>query len=459
MPIVLTLDHHAGGARQTRTLQGGTLSVGRGRGNEGVLAAPDGHLSKTHCMISLEGGRTYLTDLSTNGMFVNGAREATRRDSRLELTDGDSFRLGDYLISVATLPDAVARPSGPAMGTEPDPLGGDLLDDPFGEPSPAAARFAHPMPQAAPALRVADPFDALDEGHRHAALLDDDFFKGAEPADPWAGPSQPDNVDAPFHALAAPRTVSAPAFDELDIDALLGDTPPGETADPFAPVAPPEPVAARPAPRPATAAPAPPPADPAPSTSGGAAGLAAFLDGAGMAELRGLGDADDTLRAAGAVFRALVEGLREVLMSRSAIKNELRVEQTMMRARGNNALKFSVTPEEALAALLLPERTGYKPAIDSAREAFADVRSHEMAVMAGMQTALLSLLRRFDPAALEQRLQAGRLDAILPAARKARTWELFCLTYRELAREAEDDFQSVFGREFARAYEAQMKKL
>ena len=59
------------------------------------------------------------------------------------------------------------------------------------------------------------------------------------------------------------------------------------------------------------------------------------------------------------------------------------------------------------------------------------------------------LLRRFEPAALEQRMQAGRLDTILPAARKARTWELFCATYKEIAREAEDDFQAVFGREFA----------
>ena len=192
---------------------------------------------------------------------------------------------------------------------------------------------------------------------------------------------------------------------------------------------------------------------------GSAAALAAFLDGAGMPQLRTDRDPDETLRAAGAVFRALVEGIREVLMSRAAIKNELRVEQTMMRARDNNALKFSVTPEEAIAALLLPERTGYKPALAATHEAFADVRSHEMAVMAGMQTALLGLLRRFDPAILEERLQPGRLDSFLPGARKARIWELFCATYKDIAREAEDDFQSVFGREFARAYEAQMKKL
>jgi type VI secretion system protein len=80
--------------------------------------------------------------------------------------------------------------------------------------------------------------------------------------------------------------------------------------------------------------------------------------------------------------------------------------------------------------------------------------------MAGVQTALMALLKRFEPAALEQRLsKGGLLGNILPAARKARTWELFCATYGEIQREAEDDFQSVFGREFARAYDAQMRKL
>ena len=51
------------------------------------------------------------------------------------------------------------------------------------------------------------------------------------------------------------------------------------------------------------------------------------------------------------------------------------------------------------------------------------------------------------------------LGTILPAARQARTWELFCATYKAIVREAEDDFQAVFGREFARAYHAQVQKL
>jgi type VI secretion system FHA domain protein len=187
--------------------------------------------------------------------------------------------------------------------------------------------------------------------------------------------------------------------------------------------------------------------------------LAAFLEGAGVPGLTLGPDTERAMRDAGEVFRALVDGIRQVLISRASIKNELRVEQTMLRARDNNALKFSVTTEDAVSALLQPSRPGYKPPMEATTEAFDDVRSHEMAVMAGVQTALMGLLKRFEPGALEKRLEPGMLGNILPAARKARMWELFCATYNAIAAEAQEDFQSVFGREFARAYDAQMRKL
>jgi type VI secretion system protein len=475
MKLVLALDHRRGlGTRETRTLGQGTLSIGRGAGNDWVLADPDRHLSKTHCMVSAEAGRFVLTDLSTNGVFVNGARDPVGRDGKVILTDGDDFRLGEYIISVTELagdvPAARVSHAPQAQNTVSaqlsDPLGGDLLDDPFAEhPASPATPFQYPVAHTPQSLRPADPFDLVDENRGRPPSRDDDFFGGAAPIDPWIGPSQPDNVDAPSQAIASPRVVPASTLDDFDFDDLLGDIPPGA---PEPPAPPPAPAAATPvAPPPPPAAlrqPEPPaavPSDGAAAQSGDAtAALAAFLAGAGVPELRlGGSDAEASLHAAGAVLRALVEGLREVLMSRSAIKNELRVEQTMLRARDNNPLKFAVTVEEAVAALLMPGRPGYKPPLDATREAFADVRSHEMAVMAGVQTALIGLLKRFDPEALEKRLQPGMLDNFLPGARKARYWELFCTTYSEIAREAEDDFQSVFGREFARAYDAQMRKL
>ncbi|MBS0315777.1 MAG: type VI secretion system-associated FHA domain protein TagH, partial [Proteobacteria bacterium] len=334
-----------------------------------------------------------------------------------------------------------------------------------------------------------------------ASAFEDDLLKPNPAADPWAAePVQADNADAPSHAFIAPRVTAPVSFD--DFDDLLGDTPPGHAAPapmaappPAPPMPPPPPmpspeaaspmpIAPPPAPPPIPVPPSPPPprqdmpapppapppahaavpaaapTAPVPAGADAARLLAAFLDGAGMPALKTGDDPEAAMRAAGEVFRTMVEGVRQVLISRAAIKNELRVEQTMLRARDNNALKFSVTTDDAVAALLVPGRPGYQAPVAATREAFADISSHEMAVMAGVQTALMALLKRFEPGALEQRLTStGLLGSVLPAARKARVWELFCATYGEIVREAEDDFQSVFGREFARAYDAQMRKL
>jgi type VI secretion system protein len=542
--MILTLTGPRGsGDRDTRTLRNGTLSIGRAPGNDWVLADPDRQLSKTHCMIVGAGGRYVLTDVSTNGVFINGASERVPRNGQVELTDGDEISLGGYTITLseeasgaAAMHAPLAPPAVPGgnPGADPGELSPDpFADDPFNAPPPAG--FVHPIaarPRAA--SRASDPFDLADEVNRSPHHDPDaDFFRGVTPSEQWQGPSQADNADAPAHVFAAPNPVPVTNFEELDIDALLGDTPPGQA--PAQPAPEPGPAApaihrpppgrpsdidallgdvppAAPAPSDRSAVPrsrrqpqpahvAPPPApvlpqgdgqllgdpfgepppalaprpepspEPPPAHNAAAASIAtssgpdaarliaAFLDGVGLADLKLGADPEGAMRAAGALFRTLVEGLRQVLISRAAIKNEFRVEQTMLRARDNNVLKFAVTTEDALTALLQANRPGYQEPLKAVQEAFEDVRGHELAVMAGLQTALMALLRRFEPGALEKRLMPGMLDNLLPAARKARTWELFCATYKDIARDAEGDFQSVFGREFARAYDEQVRNL
>ena len=46
-----------------------------------------------------------------------------------------------------------------------------------------------------------------------------------------------------------------------------------------------------------------------------------------------------------------------------------------------------------------------------------------------------------------------QLASLLPNARQAQCWQQFVELYSTLSREAEDDFQDLFGREFGRAYE------
>jgi type VI secretion system protein len=490
VPLFLTLTGgKLSGSDRVRRISSGSLSIGRGADNGWVLPDPGRIVSSLHCIITAEDGRFVLTDLSANGIYINGAQQATARDSRIMLADGDQFRLGDYVINVAEVDDDPAgninagpgsTGDAPAFGggfgggrQNHDPLGGDPLDEPLAR-GPGFP-FQHPIAHVPPKARPSDPFDGI-KGKRPPRSIEpnDDLYHGLTPSSDWHGAPKPDHAPATQTSIPPPR-FSLPAG-EIDFDAYLGELAPkgGSASRPAAPAPPPEPPPAElpeVAERVRAAEPAPGVRTPDPvrqqsAAPGAAAGgsdarsaLAAFLDGAGVAG-QNIDDSDPeaALRAAGVIFRAMADGVREVLISRAAIKGEMRVTQTMIRAHGNNALKFSATPDDAVISLLTPKRPGYMEPLAAAKEAFTDIKSHELAVIAGMQNALLVLLRRFDPAALEERLTKGRLDAVLPAARKARYWDAFRLTYGEISREAEDDFQAAFGRSFANAYRALTNK-
>lgn len=521
MPLILSLTGGdlAAGQRQTRTLRSGTLKIGRGADNDWVLADPERYLSKTHCIISAEDGGYVLTDTSANGLHINGASRPTQRDNRVVLSDGDQLRLSSYLISVSEVAEQAPSALHGSRETA-GPLDIDPLDDPLGRPPDPG--FQHPLePVPVSSRRGDDPFDVVAARDRRPVDAADDMFRGAAPANAWKGPTQSDHANPLNHAFTTPKASTPATIDDIDFDDLIGDlgpaavparTPPAapprpasppppsppapppaaaEAEDwdllpvaaaplrPAAPVAPPPPVPPHVAPPPVALQPvAPPPpagqgfAEPGerpaarPAAAAGVApaeaaraAIAAFLAGAGVADLK-LDNADPeaTLRAIGEVFRVMAGGLREVLMSRAAIKGEMRVEQTMISARNNNALKFSATTDEAVTALLRSRGPGYLAPLAAAQQAFDDIKSHELAVVSGVQTALVALLRRFDPDALEKRLAPGMLDAVLPGSRRARYWDEFRKTYSAIAREAEDDFQAVFGREFAQAYIAQTRK-
>jgi type VI secretion system protein len=421
MPLVLTL-HKARDAserqRESRTLEQGRLTIGRGPGNGWVLQDPGRQLSKTHCIVQSSGAGYVLSDVSRNGVFLNGAAQRLPPDSEVALADGDEFVLGDYLIrvsEVATLTRGAVTASAAVAPTGVVPA--PAQDDPFGL---QAAPLPAPAPAPAPAWRD----DPLGDAH------DDLFPPPPKPAE-----------DIESTRQIRPTSAPAPAFD--DLDDLLGDIAP-------APPAPPPSVQPRSV-QPPPAAPSPPEA-----ASPAARLVAAFLEGAGVPTLDLSGqDPEAYFRMLGELVRTMTESLRDVLMSRTAIKGEFGIEQTMLRSRNNNALKFSLGPQDAVAALLQPGLPGYMPPVEAAREAFDDVRLHQLAVMAGVQAALFNLLQSFDPQALEARLEKrSMIDSILPGTRRAKLWEAFCAAYKDIARDADSDFQAVFGREFSRAYSA-----
>jgi FHA domain-containing protein len=192
-----------------------------------------------------------------------------------------------------------------------------------------------------------------------------------------------------------------------------------------------------------------------------AALLHAFLTGAGVPDVHIPGGlTPELMNLLGQLFRETTQGTLDLLLARATAKRQLRADVTMIVARENNPLKFSPTADAALTHLLAPQGRGFMTPLRAVRDAYNDLRSHEVGFIAGMRAALAGLLARFSPAQLEQRLTSKTmLDSILPMNRQAKLWELFEQLYADISREAEDNFHSLFGKEFMRAYEEQIARL
>jgi len=192
------------------------------------------------------------------------------------------------------------------------------------------------------------------------------------------------------------------------------------------------------------------------------AALKAFMEAAGLpfkeipAE-----QAERMLRDCGAILRAAVEGIMLLLIARSEARKDLHAEdRTMVGAGANNPLKLMSDPHEAMAYLFDPsERTdGFLDPVQAVGDACEDLRAHEMALMAGMRAAVIGALRRVNPHALEVAFEKSTTSGLPLPGRKGRLWDLFIAHHERLARDVQEDFNKVFGRDFMTAYQEHLRR-
>ncbi|HEU5294094.1 MAG TPA: type VI secretion system-associated FHA domain protein TagH [Burkholderiaceae bacterium] len=165
-------------------------------------------------------------------------------------------------------------------------------------------------------------------------------------------------------------------------------------------------------------------------------------------------------RQVGELLRAMTRGTLELLTARMVAKRELGAAATQLRTRENNPLKFSPDVDAALTHLLGPVERGFLQPRAAVNEAFDDLRAHQVALLAGMRAALDTVMSRFDPSALEQRLApSGALENLIPANRRARLWSAYAEEYARIVGEIENDFDTLLGRAFLKAYQAQLQAL
>ncbi|KMT55705.1 type VI secretion system-associated FHA domain protein TagH [Pseudomonas fildesensis] len=413
-----------------KSMNQGSMAIGRSSENDWVLPDPERLVSSQHCVIQYKDGRYYLTDNSTNGVELVSAGIRLRRGNSEPLQDGELIRIGDYEIQVRIDFNVQAVDSRPFAGDSPnsfEALMGAVVS------APAATPVIAPQFQGASSMEtMPDLFDFLSPT--------------AVPP-----PTVPDHVPSEQHDFRPPTPVAVPVVEKPVVASsvipedwdLLGDTPApaiGAPPPPPAPVIQPPPVVE----------PSLPVADTQQPDL-----LQAFLRGAGLDQLRlDKAQAEAQMESIGRSYRLMVEGLIDVLRARASLKGEFRMQQTMIQPAENNPLKFAPNADEALLLLLRHGNQAFMAPDIAVRDSFDDLRAHQLAVMAGVEAAIKHLLMRFEPAQLEERMgKPGGLSSIFNGSRQAQYWQQFTELYSNISREAQEDFQDLFGREFSRAYE------
>jgi type VI secretion system FHA domain protein len=199
--------------------------------------------------------------------------------------------------------------------------------------------------------------------------------------------------------------------------------------------------------------------DPPPSVSveSHASDLAAMLAGAG---LPGAAVTPDLARNFGQILRVVVEGVMDILQARQEIKEEFQMGITHFRPADNNPLKFSANVDDALHNLLVKRNAAYLGPVEAFADAFEDLRNHQMAMLAGMRVAFEAMLAEFQPDRLEEQFnRQSNKGSLLRVPGALRYWNLYRDKCRDMVKDPEANFRELFGEEFARAYEAQLKRL
>jgi FHA domain-containing protein len=456
---------------------GGT--IGRGEANTLVLSDPERFISRTHATISFQAGGYVITDTGAkNPIVVNGRPLGSGSQARLG--DGDKIKVGDYLLEVAVTAHRAPQAASSGVGAWPqNPF------DPFADflsPADRSASRADPVipPQASPV----GPTQTPSGPPRSPEFSADDPFVGIRGREPslddlfgLKSSASPDLLapEAPLGKSPGSSPSSGGVVDPLDMflptvkPAPPAPSVPDHGPELFTPYAPPqakpEPVLKPKAEPPqaslrAPAAPLSQPVSAAPSGPPEQALLRAFLQGAGIPGTQIKNLTPETMETIGKLLREAVQGTLDLLQARGLLKSEMRADVTMIMAQDNNPLKFSPSVEVALTHLLAPQAHGFIPPLRAMKDAYDDLRAHQLGFLAGMRAALEEVLARFSPQELTKRLSGqSMLDNMLPMNRKAKLWDLFIERHATISGEAREDFNTAFGKAFRRAYEAQVKRL
>ncbi|HEX9208070.1 MAG TPA: type VI secretion system-associated FHA domain protein TagH [Steroidobacteraceae bacterium] len=428
-------------------------SVGRAADNDWILPDPRRVVSGHHFIVRYHGGKYWLDDTSTNGVFVNDADEPASASGRVELRDGDRLRMGDYDILVSVdaridfLPSAGDEQSA-AKHFEND-IGHHLdLDDLLSPRDPGDSG----------AIQVGNAFGVkVDTGARAALLealqrsIESPEQQGTVPVTVGAG-SRADSVVPGFGAgragTPAEDAAPSPRPPPQDWAVRTRSIPKEELAE----------ALARRQSRVDAARRSVPFHQQASTWADLRSAVQAFCRGAGIDPATLSPEAQAMLPlVAGQLLREAVVGLNDLALARSAGPAGAQLATLQNPTVGSsNPLRSSRSVDEALQRLFESHGRMYAGPVDSLRDVMQEAKDHEAALASAMHAGLQAVLEHLSPTNVADQFERGRARVLAPGQDpRARYWDHYADFHRLVSQqvtgsELPHPFVEAFSREYAR---------
>jgi type VI secretion system protein ImpI len=385
---------------------GGT--IGRSPNADWYIADSKRQLSNIHASISFDDQQYFITDSSTNGTYFDGQEASLNTGELHPVSHGDVYELGFIKIR--------AR----------------ILQDP--------TNYASPSPTSNAAL---DPLanHGTDQNPSVFDMIPDDSFLSNTPIEELLNSDEEIILNQVEDHVPAQSAMDDALLKEQFISPVLDDEIINEEIE----------LEAQPSAKKQTHE--QPKVDSI--SEGNDLYLAALSKGLGI-ELNDLEDPEQTLFEIGAALRSSVNGIQQLLRTRTELKNKLTANATTIQAQGNNPIKFSHDVNDALN-VIIHHKPGYLQGIEAINQSCKDIQANQLAIHDACQHTLDALIDKLSPQTLVYRFVQEGVQSKFGKA-DAQYWQAYSKLHEQISNDP-DWRNALLEQDFAKQYETQLQML
>jgi type VI secretion system FHA domain protein len=398
-------------------------SIGRAPDNDWVLPDPKRLVSGHHCDIEYRSGGFWLTDKSTNGVYVNDAEAPASETGRVALQDGDRLRMGDYEILVSVDERIDFLPAASELHSAEKHLDADIGAD-F---SLDSLLTSHDPDESSGSISVRNAFGLKVPKQRRDGVTTDDEASARDDRGSGSTPDTPAEAGPPAdwamktRAITRQELAEARARRQSRMDARQQTLPFHRQATAWEDLN---------------------------------SALQAFCRGAGIDLSRLSEQAQSMLPlVAGQLLREAVVGLVDLQQAR-ATAGPAAASALNSQTGGSNPLRNSASVDQALTRLFESQGRVYGGPVDALRDVLLDAKEHEAALNAGLRAGLDALLGQLAPTNVADQFEQGRARSLAPGQDpRPKYWEHYAELFRMITQNSVGGIPHPFIEAFLRAYE------